>query len=267
VTDILAGARLLSQGQKHLPGIYGGVGPLAHVTFEQQLLACRHRRGARTDQDYPVWLVANVASTPNRMASLSGEGPAALPYLLRYARLLQDAGSDFLVVVCNTAHAYHAEVQRELRIPWVHLMEITVSHIRRRLEGVERAGVIGTDGTIQTGLYRHALEARGLEEVAPAVGSPEQAAVMEAIFHPEWGIKATGAEVSPRARRQLRDVADWARDRGAQAMIAACTEVSVALTPDVYPVLPVVDPLAVAAEVVIDLAYGEREPREFFATP
>lgn len=257
-------APFLSPGQRYLPGIYGGVGPLAHVLFEQQLLACRHRRGARTDQDYPVWLIASAASTPNRMGSLSGEGASALPFLTHYARLLERAGADALVVACNTAHAYHGAVQRELRIPWVHLMEITVAHIRRELEGVERVGVLGTDGTLETRLYHRALEAHGLIPVAPAVGSAEQLAVMEAIFDPAWGVKATGSTVAPRARQQLAEMACWAASRGAQAIIAACTEVSVGLTPDSFRDLPIVDPLAVAAEIVIDLAYGEREPAEFF---
>jgi aspartate racemase len=266
MADSLPADRYLSEGQRYLPGIYGGVGPLAHVLFEQQLLACRHRRGARTDQDYPVWLIVSASSTPNRMASLSGAGPSALPCLAHYAQLLQQAGADALVVACNTAHAYHAAVQRDLRIPWVHLMEITVAHIEKALEGVKRVGVLGTDGTLQTGLYHDALRARGLSAIAPALGSPEQDAVMAAIFDPTWGIKSTGATVAPKARRQLVEAAGWARARGAQAIIAACTEVSVGLTRESFPELPIVDPLEVAAEIVIDLAYGDRDPAEFFVT-
>jgi aspartate racemase len=263
MTDLVSADRYLSTGQRYLPGIYGGVGPLAHVLFEQQLLACRHRRGARTDQDYPVWLIVNASSTPNRMASLSGDGPSALPFLAHFAHLLERAGADALIVACNTAHAYHADVQRTLRIPWVHLMQITVDHIRRTLPGAERVGVLGTDGTLQTGLYHHALEARGLAAVAPALGSAEQRAVMDAIFDPAWGIKATGATVDARARRQLAEIAAWAADHDAQAIIAACTEVSVGLTRDSFPALPIIDPLEVAAEIVVDLAYGERDPAEF----
>ena len=256
-------SRFLAAGQRCLLGIYGGVGPLSHTLFEQHLLAAGHRRGARTDQDYPVWLLASASSTPNRMASLDGTGENSAPHLRHFAQLLERAGANVLFVVCNTAHAYHEQVQRELRIPWVHLMDVTVDHIRRALPDVGKVGILGTDGTLSTQLYDRALTARGLEPVAPTVGSPDQRLVMDAIFDPEWGIKATGASVSDRARASLEQAANAAVGRGAQAVIAACTEVSVALTADTYRRVPVIDPLVVAADLAIGLAFGDREPSEF----
>lgn len=252
----------LHPDQKHVLGIYGGVGPLSHTLFEQQLLAARHRRGARSDQDHPVWILVSAASTPNRMRSLSGEGEDALPYLLHYARLIERAGADVLFVVCNTAHAYHEQVQRSLGIPWVHLMQVTADHIRRSMPGVARVGILGTDGTLVTRLYHRALEDRQLVPVAPEVESPAQTLVMDAIFDPHSGIKATGSIVSEQARARLREAASWAVGQGAQAIVAACTEVSVGLPPEAFTTAPVVDPLAVAAEAAIDLAYGG-EPEEY----
>jgi len=259
----MQGGRFLARGQRFLPGIYGGVGPLSHTIFEQLLLDASGRRGAGTDQDHPVWLLASASSTPNRMRSLSGEGEPAEPYLRHFAQLLQAAGADALFVVCNTAHAYHAAVQRDLRIPWVHLMDITVDWIRRQLPEVERVGVVGTDGTLETGLYARSLGRHGLREIAPALGSPEQRAVMAAIFEEGWGIKATGSAVSERARAELAGVARWLIDQGAQVVIPACTEVSVGLTAESFSAYPLVDPLRVAAEVLLDVAHGVRMPEEF----
>lgn len=259
--------RFLAPGQRHLLGIYGGVGPLAHTLFEQYLLAASHRRGARTDQDHPVWLLASASSTPNRMTSLAGTGNSAVGHLRHFAQVLERAGTDVLFVVCNTAHAYHESVQRELGIPWVHLMQITTERIRRTWPAVAKVGVLGTDGTLATGLYHRALAAHGLEAVAPEVGSDVQQLFMEAIFDPVWGIKATGAALSSRARTTLQRCADWTVERGAQAVIAACTEVSVGLTPESYRDVPVVDPLLVAADIAVDLAFGARRPAEFFTPP
>jgi aspartate racemase len=255
--------RFLAAGQKYLPGIYGGVGPLSHTLFEQQMLASRHRRGARSDQDHPVWLLVSASSTPNRMESLSGQGKSAEPYLRHFAQLLEGAGADILFVACNTAHAYHEAVQRTLRIPWVHLMDATAAHVRHALPDVARVGILGTDGTLNTRLYHVALEKLGLEPIAPAVGSDAQRLIMNAIFDPGWGIKATGAAVSDRARADLASAARWCVAAGAQAVVAACTEVSVGLTAESFRTAPVLDPLAIAADLAIDVAYGLRQPAEF----
>jgi aspartate racemase len=255
--------RYLAPGQRNLLGIYGGVGPLSHTLFEQHLLASSHRHGARTDQEHPVWLLASASSTPNRMTSIAGTGENASGHLRHFAHLLERAGADVLFVVCNTAHAYHEAVQRELGIPWVHLMDLTADYLCRTCPAVTRVGVLATDGTLSTGLYHRALGARALVPVAPEVDSETQALVMEAIFDASWGIKATGAAVSDRARANLARAADWAVDGGAQAVIAACTEVSLALTGETYTRVPVIDPLRVAADLAVTLAFGERNPSEF----
>jgi aspartate racemase len=262
-----ASGRFLAAGQRHLIGIYGGVGPLSHTLFEQHLLASSHRRGARADQEHPVWLLVSASSTPNRMESIAGTGESAEPHIRHFAHLLERAGADVLFVVCNTAHAYHEAVQPGLGIPWVHLMDLTAGHIRRALPEVARVGILGTDGTLATRLYHRALASHGLDPVAPDVGAEPQRLIMEAIFDTSWGIKATGAAVSERARANLVRAADWCVDRGAQAVIAACTEVSVALTAEAFPRVPVVDPLLVAADVAIDLAFGRRDPAEFMGGP
>jgi aspartate racemase len=255
----------LVRGQRHLPGILGGVGPLSHTLFEQHLLASSCRRGARADQEHPVWLLVSASSTPNRMASLAGTGENAEAHLRHFAQLLERAGADVLFVICNTAHAYHPAVQRTLRIPWVHLMQVTAGHIHRALPAVGRVGIIGTDGTLTTGLYHRALEREHLVPVAPEVGSPTQRLIMDAVFDSSWGIKATGATVSDRARENLVRAATWCVERGAQGVIAACTEVSVGLSADSFPRVPVVDPLIVAADLAVGLAFGDREPAEFLA--
>lgn len=255
--------QMLSPGQRQLPGILGGLGPLAHVQFEQEVLARNYLRGARADRQHPVWLVASAASTPERTAALLEGGPSALPHLLTYAQLLERAGAQALFVICNTAHAYHADVQRTLRIPWVHLMRIVSARIRASHPAGTGVGVLGTNATLSTRLYHTALGASGLVPVAPEIGSDTQQRVLSAIFDPSIGIKATGARVSDEARAHLIAAAQWCLSHGATVIVPACTEVSVGLTADVFDAAPLVDPLTVAADTLLDIAYGVREPAEF----
>lgn len=99
--------------------------------------------------------------------------------------------------------------------------------------------------------------------VAPPVESAIQARVRSAIGDPATGIKATGARVSPQAREHLVAAAAWCVEQGAGVIVQACTEVSVGLTADAFPAAPLIDPLAVAADALLDVAYGARAPTEF----
>jgi aspartate racemase len=255
---------LLSPGQQFVPGILGGLGPLSHVQFEREILARSHQRGARGDGDHPVWLVASAASTPGRTGALLEGGASPLPHLTAFARLLEQSGADALFVVCNTAHAWHAEVQRSLRIPWVHLMALVAEAIRAQHPAGTKVGLLATDGTLSAGLYQRALEARLLVAIAPQIGSSIQARVGAAIGDPTTGIKATGDRVTPEAREHLLAAARWCVAQGAQVVVPACTEVSVALTSELFRDAVLVDPLGVAADVLLDLACGRRDPASLY---
>ena len=245
-------------GQKQLiPGILGGLGPLAHVEFERRLITKNVERGACTDQDHPVWILVGANDIPNRTQSLLGQVPDCTPWLVRYGQLLERAGADFLIVTCNTTHAFYHQVQPQLQIPWLHLMHCT-SQVIAEQYNVDRVGILATDGTLQSGLYSRSLQEVGLVPIAPALASSTQRQVMQSIYHTEWGIKASGVRVSSLALDNLKQAVDWLQRQGAELVIAGCTELSVALPKIADLSLPWIDPLDVAADLTLDLSLGDR---------
>jgi aspartate racemase len=250
-----------TQGQMAMPGILGGLGPLAHIEFERRLLAKNSERGACRDQDHPIWLLMSASNIPDRTLSLSGQVEDCTPWLVRYARLLERAGVNFLVVPCNTAHAFYDRVQPQIDIPWLHLMKYTSQHIVETYPQVKRVGILATDGTLRTELYTQSLLEVGLTPVAPPLNSAMQKQVMQAIYHPEWGIKAAGIWISEPTLEVLRQSVIWMKKQGAELIIAGCTELSVGLARLENLPLPWVDPLDVAADVTLDLAFGTRKLR------
>jgi len=97
-----------------------------------------------------------------------------------------------------------------------------------------------------------------LQEISPSIDSPIQKQVMQSIYHPEWGIKATGTRLSYQALTALAEAVQWLANEGAEVVVAGCTELSVAL--DKLGPLPVpwVDPLEAVADTTLDLAFGIR---------
>lgn len=242
--------------QAAIPGILGGLGPLAHVDFERQLIHLSAQRSGGSDQAHPVWIAVSATNIPDRTRSLAGEAESCAPWLIRYGQFLQNAGADFLVVTCNTAHGFYAAVQPQLSIPWLHLMDLTSRDITRQHPHCRRIGILATNGTVQTQLYEKSLTQAGLIPIALGLGSPLQNLVMAAIYHPQWGIKTTGDRVTPEAHRALQQAVNHLRDRGAEVIIAGCTELSVAFNRQPPAGLPWVDPLEVVAHKTLNLAWG-----------
>ncbi|MBE9067014.1 amino acid racemase [Leptolyngbya cf. ectocarpi LEGE 11479] len=244
------------QQQLKLPGILGGLGPLAHIEFEQRLLHQSARRGAQCDQDHPNWVVLSAASTPDRTQSLLGTGSDCLPQLVRSASWLENIGADFLVVTCNTAHGFYPMVQSQIGIPWLHMMEATAAYIARCFPAVRRVGVLATDGTLRSQLYTTSLAQYGISPISPPLGSTIQHRVMDSIYSPDWGIKSGGVWVSDLALIELIVASRWLADQGAELIIAGCTEISIGLAK--LSQLPInwIDPLDIMANLTLDLAYG-----------
>lgn len=247
------------RAQTAIPGIIGGVGPLAHIALERRLIAESARRGASGDRGHPVWILINATDIPDRTASLADGSDGCARSLVHYGRVLEAAGADFLVVACNTAHAFHRRVQAELSIPWLHLIDHTAAATARRHPGIERVGVLATDGTLRASLYQRSLLDLGIATIAPAPGSDLQIEIMDAIYAPGWGIKAGGIEIAARAQAAVWRAVHWLQQRGAELIVAGCTELSAALEALCLATslpLPWLDPLEVAAQLTLDLAFG-----------
>ncbi|MEM1171593.1 MAG: amino acid racemase [Cyanobacteria bacterium P01_H01_bin.35] len=245
--------------QQAIPGIIGGVGPLAHIEFERRLIAFNAERGAVSDRDYPVWILINATDIPDRTQSLLGKLPDCTPWLVKYGKMLQMAGANFLVITCNTAHGFYEKVQPQLDIPWIHLMNTTAAFIKSYYPESQRVGVLATTGTLQAKLYHNSLSALGLNVIAPPLDSQLQQNVMNAIYNPVWGIKATGIEILPEPISILDNAMTWLEEQGAELVIAGCTEISVVLKKLKCNALIDIDPLDILANLTLDLAFGHQE--------
>ncbi|HET9030478.1 MAG TPA: amino acid racemase [Candidatus Aquilonibacter sp.] len=243
--------------QALVPGILGGMGPLAHIELERRMLRVSTELGARTDQDHPMWVLVNATHTPDRTASLHGKAEHSGDFISMYASLLEHGGADFMVVVCNTAHAFYEEVAATLSIPWIHIIDVTAEHIHRHFPEVDVVGVLQTDGCGKAGMYAKHFGDRGFRVVTPyATDDAAQAGTMEIAYHPEWGVKATGDVVSPQAVARLRESIEWLATHGAQIAVTGCTEYSAAAALLRGPAIAMVDPLDVLARRTVELAMG-----------
>ncbi|WGS51176.1 aspartate/glutamate racemase family protein [Paraburkholderia sp. D15] len=204
------------QRRRFKVGVLGGVGPAATVDFMDKLV--RNTPAAR-DQDHLKVMVEQNPQIPDRTDALLGRG--ADPTLALYAacRTLEEGGADLIAIPCNTAHAFVERIQPSLTIPIVNMLTCTVDFVRSAFPDVREIGVLATSGTLASGVYAAALDARGCVQVAPRAAA--QARLMNAIYGPR-GAKA--GFWSGECRDDFRAAIDDLVAQGVQVIVLGCTE-------------------------------------------
>ncbi len=228
-------------------GILGGMGPEATAYFFELIIKLT---AARKDQDHIPVIIDSNPKIPERTAAVLGKGPSPAPLLAAGVKKLAAAGADFIVVPCITAHAFFKEMKAASPIPILHMLDETLAHVRRKFPRLRTAGLLASTGTIRSGLFEKTFSRAGIKIIPPT--EEEQRRVVEAIFG-RSGIKAGFA--SGRPRRLLLGVGRRLIDQGAQAVIAGCTEVPLAVKDGDFSV-PLLEPLRIAAAASILRAGG-----------
>lgn len=231
-------------------GILGGMGPEATNRLCALVTAATP---AHADQDHVPVITYNNPRIPPRVSAVSGRGESPAPELCRTARVLERAGAHMILMPCNLAHFFIAEVQRAVRVPVLDMIAETAAFVARLRPRCRRAGLLASTPTIRCGLYEAAFREHGIETVAPAAAAQERK-VMRAIYGAE-GIKG-GRKTRPRAL--LKEAAEGLAADGAELIVAGCTEVPLVLAREDVRV-PLVDPLEVVARVAVRHALGGSE--------
>lgn len=201
---------------KPVLGILGGVGPLATAYFMELLIK---KTPARTDQDQMPMIVFNDPQIPDRTAYiLDHSKPNPQQEMAKVARWLEDAGSDYIAIACNTAHYFYDAINDAVSIPVVNIMEETAHTIANAVTPGARIGLLATEGTIQSGVFQEYLERWGLAAAAP--DEQDQQLVTHLIYD---CVKAN----QPYDPEDFLSVARTLREEGCEAVIVGCTELSV----------------------------------------
>ncbi|UCC40684.1 MAG: amino acid racemase [Candidatus Aminicenantes bacterium] len=234
-------------------GILGGMGPEATAYFYGLII--KNTKAVNDQEHIKVIIYANPEVPPRTDAILEG-GESPLPYLVEGVRILKGNGADFIVMPCVTAHFWLPEILAQERVSFLSLLDEAVLYAQRKIPGLNKAGLISSTGTLKSRLFHEAFEKEGIEVIGPE--DEQQELVTEAIFG-ENGIKA--GFTSGRPKGIIHDTARKLMEKGAEAVIAGCTEVPLVLKDKDTPV-PLIEPLQILAEVSIKMAGYELRDRE-----
>jgi len=226
------------------------MGPGATVDFMAKVVASTD---AERDQDHIQLLIDHNPQVPNRHQAIAGDSSEVTDALIAMARGLVRAGADFLVMVCNTAHAFQRDIEGAIDIPFVGIVDEVISELGTRWPDAHSVGVMAADGALSSGLYQSALQRSG---VRPIVWSDEELARFMSLV---YQVKA--GENSAAMHLAMETLAHSLLNRGAQGLIAGCTEIPLLMP--MYPEAsfhgaPLLSSTDILVASTIDYALGKK---------
>lgn len=197
---------------------------------------------AEKDQDYPRIIIDNNPNIPDRTAAITGKGQSPVDEIVISLKNLESAGAQVIAMPCISAHYYYDEIAGSTAVPLINMIEETYRVYSEKISG-KIVGLLATTGTVVSGNFLRFFPEKIM--VFPDEYSQENL-VMEAIYG-EKGIKIGEVDYP---KRLLIQAAAELINKGAEAIIAGCTEVSVILKNEDLPV-HYLDPIIILAEASI----------------
>jgi len=168
--------------------------------------------------------------------------------LAEAARRCELAGADRVLICTNLMHRVADEVQAAIDVPLLHIADAIADAAHAR--GWSRLGVLGARWVMEEDFYVGRLARRGLEvEVA---GPEDRAEVDRVIFE-----ELTLGLVRDESRATYAGIVERLRERGADAVVLACTEIELLLRPEDAS-LPLLPSMRTHAEAAVAAALGDR---------
>jgi aspartate racemase len=220
-------------------GIIGGLGPETTSEFYLDIIfSCQ--KLSKTER--PGILISSVP-LPYQIEEdliLRNTGSERyIPYLTKEAQRLERAGSDFLVMPCNSLHVFIEDIRKSVSIPVLSIIEETVTFIKNN--NYKRVGIISTSATIQNKLYENAFEKKGIDYVTP--NDLQQAKMGKIILNLVSGLQKN------QDREEIINIINSFEKEDVDCVALACTDLQL-LIPK-HPKLEIFDTMKILVEATV----------------
>ena len=130
-------------------GILGGMGTRAGLDFCNKLAKLNV---GKTDQNYPLFILYNKSNIPKRPENLNRYN-YVLNSLVKGCNLLKKNKCKFIVMPCNTAHHWHHDLQKKIKVPIISMPKEVYLHTKKTCKKNSKIGILCTEATLKTKVY------------------------------------------------------------------------------------------------------------------
>lgn len=199
-------------------GIIGGVGPAATCDLMKKII---EHTNAKDDQHHIHIYVDCNTDIPDRTKAILYHEESPVPEIVKSGKKLQEMGADVLVMPCHTGHYFYEEIVKNLEIPMLDITKETAEHLKKK--GIKRAGILATEGTIQSNIYKTALDKYEIDVIYPNI--KDQKLFMSLIYD---HIKRGYLKRNELPEKEIKKSLEAMAEKGAEIFVLACTELPIA---------------------------------------
>ena len=215
----------------HKIGVLGGIGPEGTGEYYNKLIRRLQERGLTQRNAASPQGVVN--SAPANEPAYGQDYGDDLSVESKGLQELDAFGVDFIVMVCNTVHAYYDRLKALIKTTILDLREA----VKQALQGSKSALILGGPDTVKKGIYRF----EGIQNYEP--NEEELKILSDVIFNFNKGYEqAKQAEM-------VRNIVKKYVAQGAETVILACTEFAIMLGNEDFKKINTID---VLVEATID---------------
>lgn len=130
--------------------------------------------------------------------------------------LLEKSGAELLLICANTMHLCVEAIKPHIRIPVVHIAEVTAARIKE--SKLDKVALLGTKFTMEKDFFKRILVAHGIEVIVP---DQQQRNMVHDIIYKELVV----GEIKLSSKKIYLEIIESLKSNGAQGIILGCTEI------------------------------------------
>lgn len=165
-------------------------------------------------------------------------------FVLDAAVKLKNASADCIVICANTMHQYVDELNKEIKLPIIHIADAAAAEIKK--QGLLTIGLLGTKFTMELDFYTKRLSTAGINSLIPE--KPERLFIHNTIMD-----ELLKEILKPESKKRFLEIINDLEQKGAQGIVLGCTEIPLLIKQEDSQ-LPIFNTLKIHAKAAVDFA-------------
>ena len=228
-------------------GIIGGLGPEASAQFYMEVVKKSLAKNVSRLASIILYNIPITIEDDDALQrDISRSTSILLPYMIEAIRTLERGGADILCMPCNTAHAGFDVYRSLTRLPFISIIDASISRIQMKPSAV--VAILGTVVTVESGLYTNPLKKAKISYIVPDSHTLYQ--VLDIIKR----VLMDPCAPHEREKKELFQIVQMLCAMGANTILLGCTELPLLVKQQDYPGTTIIDTIEALGDAVVEAA-------------